>query len=249
MAVSVNKDKTWVSGRLLGRRLLRSIPGAGRVVGLGRYVTELIFAYVDSRWRISPATRILFLDLGSNTGQAFSVFSKIFVRGNITFELFEPNPHCFELLTRLIQDFPGSAECHQKAVGTANRSSLLYGLAEDEGGRFSQGASLLSEHNSSQYHASREHALRVEIFDFAQFLEERRGEFDVVVVKMDIEGAEIEVLNHLIETKSIDVVDVLYVEFHSQYFSGAEVGSAMAKERVLKSTLRGLDSLRFRTWH
>ena len=247
--VSVNKDKTRVKGLLLGRYLLRSIPGLGRLVGLGRHVIEMAFVYVDSRWRIGPATRILFLDLGSNTGQAFSVFSKIFVRGKVTFELFEPNPHCFEILTRLTRDFPGSAECHQKAVGTANGSALLYGLAEDEGGKFSQGASLLAQHNSSKYDPSREQALLVEVLDFAQFLEDQRGEFDVVVAKMDIEGAEIEVLNHLIQTKSIDVLDVLYVEFHSQFYAGAEAVTAMEKERVLKSTLKGLDFLRFRTWH
>jgi FkbM family methyltransferase len=208
-------------------------------------VTELILAYFDARWRISPETRILFLDLGSNTGQAFSIFSKIFSQGKVTFELFEPNPHCFEILTLLAQDFPGSAKCHQKAVGTLNGFGLLYGLAEDEGGRFSVGASLLEEHNPS----SREHAVRVEVFDFAQFLEERRGEYDLVVVKMDIEGSELEVLDHLIRTKSIEIIDVLYVEFHSSFVSEDKLEIVMAREHEIVSTLRGLGSLKFRKWH
>jgi len=234
---------------LIGRRWLRFLPGLGRLVGFARYLTELVFAYFDARWRISPESRILFLDLGANTGQAFSFFSKVFSRGKVTFELFEPNPHCLETLTAVVQDFRGKAILHQKAVGTGNTSALLYGLAVDEGGPLSQGASLLLEHNSSRYRPSSEQAVRVEVVDLAPFLERRRNQYDLVVVKMDIEGMEIELLNHLVQTQAIEAIDVLYLELHSSYLSETEQKEAVAAEMRITSALRRLGSLRFRAWH
>jgi FkbM family methyltransferase len=41
---------------------------------------------------------------------------------------------------------------------------------------------------------------------------------DVIVVKLDIEGAEFEVLEHLIKTNAVKKISNMYVEFHERFF-------------------------------
>lgn len=54
----------------------------------------------------------------------------------------------------------------------------------------------------------------VQAVDFARWLETYR-DYDRVVVKMDIEGAEYPVLLRLLSTKAISIIDELFVDFHS----------------------------------
>ena len=63
-----------------------------------------------------------------------------------------------------------------------------------------------------------ENPVNVKCIDFAKFLKSF-SEDDYIVVKLDIEGAEYDVLNHLIETKAITKINELYVEFHDIFFN------------------------------
>lgn len=235
-------------GALVGNIII-GFPGAGRVAGIIRRLRELGFAYFDSRWGVTASTQILFLDLGSNTGQAFSVFSKIFLHGNVTFELFEPNPNCKEPLSRLADMSSAQVTIHQAAAGTDDREALLFGLAESEGGLISQGASILPNHNSSIYSSSYDAAVEVQVVDFSRFLKERSRGADLVVVKMDIEGAEVDLLRKLLDEGTIGLINVLYVEFHSAYFKGIESERVRKEERKIEEELRKVKSLRLRRWH
>jgi len=59
-------------------------------------LSEIFYAYIDSK-NLSNSERVLFVDLGANLGQGFRWFSRYYNSSNIDFELFEPNPFCFEL--------------------------------------------------------------------------------------------------------------------------------------------------------
>ena len=58
--------------------------------------------------------------------------------------------------------------------------------------------------------------IQVESIDFARFLKSTAEESDRVIVKLDIEGSEYEVLNHLINTGAIYLIDDLICEFHKK---------------------------------
>ena len=57
----------------------------------------------------------------------------------------------------------------------------------------------------------------IDTINFSEFIAERYSRGDFIVVKMDIEGAEYDVLQKMIADDTLAYVDVLFVEFHSQY--------------------------------
>lgn len=58
--------------------------------------------------------------------------------------------------------------------------------------------------------------IQVESVDLASFLKFASFIYDDIVLKLDVEGAEYEILENLIESDVIDVVSKLYCEFHGE---------------------------------
>jgi FkbM family methyltransferase len=57
-------------------------------------------------------------------------------------------------------------------------------------------------------------AIQVDCIDFSEWLKQNVSPRQHVTLKLDIEGAEYDVLWKLINDKTIELVDKLYVEFH-----------------------------------
>jgi FkbM family methyltransferase len=58
-------------------------------------------------------------------------------------------------------------------------------------------------------------SLKVKCFDFSSFIRDNFSKEDYIVVKLDIEGAEYEVMDKLISDGTIDYIDSIYVEWHT----------------------------------
>jgi FkbM family methyltransferase len=58
-------------------------------------------------------------------------------------------------------------------------------------------------------------SLKVKCFDFSSFIKDNFNKEDYIVVKLDIEGAEYEVMDKLISDNTIDYIDSIYVEWHN----------------------------------
>ena len=56
---------------------------------------------------------------------------------------------------------------------------------------------------------------KVKCIDFSEFIKKNIYPDSKVICKMDIEGAEYEVLGKLIDDNTIDVIDRLYIEWHN----------------------------------
>jgi len=54
----------------------------------------------------------------------------------------------------------------------------------------------------------------VKSIDFDRWVKEKFNKDDYIILKMDIEGAEYEVLEHMIKNGSINYIDKLYIEWH-----------------------------------
>ena len=193
--------------------------------------------------------KVLFVDLGANLGQGYSWFKGYFNQPNVSFELFEPNPFCYEELKKLGDVISGKVLVHNVGVGTVAGSFKFYGLSESEGGKCSQGGSFVKEHNSGSYISSEDTALDIEVISFGEYLAKKKDVFDKVIVKMDIEGAEVELLEGLISNKAIHSIDTLYVEFHSQYQDARQSTITKIREKAILESLARFPKLKVRIWH
>lgn len=191
----------------------------------------------------------LFLDCGSNLGQGMTYFEKFYPLADYDYILFEPNPHCLEYLNNYIKDFElkGNIEVIQKAVSTTDGETKFFGLVEYENDSTFQGASILKEHNQLFYTPDDHEAITVETFSFTEFIRRKSEEYEVIIVKMDIEGAEYDVLEDLINSNLHEKISVIYIEFHSQYMSGIDKSSYEKREKYIVNRLKK-SNINFRLW-
>jgi FkbM family methyltransferase len=68
--------------------------------------------------------------------------------------------------------------------------------------------------NGSRWDSSQVNIEKVKTIDLDRWIKENFSENDEIILKMDIEGAEYEVLNHMIENSSIKYINKLFVEWH-----------------------------------
>jgi len=181
--------------------------------------------------------RRLFLDCGSNVGQGYTFFKKYLPPERYDAILIEPNPNCMGALK---EEFGGYANLDfiQGAAWTKNEKLKLFGLVEDDRGETTQGASVVAEHNSGDYETDEEAAIEVDAFSLAELLTEKAGEYDEIVVKMDIESSEYEVLRDLLDTGAAKNITHLFIEFHSEYFKEPESSRYRELEKSLVNELK-----------
>ena len=148
------------------------------------------------------------LDCGANKGDITLLFAK---KGAIVHS-FEPDPLAFQMLLKRTQHFP-NVKCYQKGVSNQNGRVKMFfhhGRTEREDIAFSVSSSIVSEKinvNTNNYHEIE----IISLSDFIKSLEQR-----VYILKMDVEGAELDILEDLIENKVYEKIDLLLVETHEK---------------------------------
>ncbi len=220
------------------------------VIGKSHLLHETLYAISDSNALAGTDAKrpFLFVDAGSNQGQGIKWFSRHFTPETFDYALFEPNPNCHATLQKVIEQLDGRATLYPAGVGARDERVPLYGLSEKEGGALSEGGSVNANHNAEWYAADSEKAVTVEIIDFATFLQDQTARYDKIVVKMDIEGAENDVLEHLLRTGSHKLIDILYIEFHAKYLPPELRDAERTREKIITRKLRA-DGVKVRVWH
>jgi len=147
----------------------------------------------------------LCIDLGANIG---SVAAKM-LDHDLRVIAFEPDPITFKTLEKNMVGRDGIRLINAAAWTHTGRSVLQRGMHwEEESLKGSQAASLAE----TTKHSDAENQIEVETIDFASFVKEL-GE-PVALVKVDIEGAEWDLLSHLMSTDCISLFDHMFVETH-----------------------------------
>ena len=183
-------------------------------------------------------SRGVFVDCGSNLGQGLQFFSALFRPKHFDYELFEPNPHCKAALLDLICELrPASARLHEKAISVSSEKANFYGVGLEEDSRFSQGASLRRDHNSRYQDRDDEAILEVESIDFAEYITSLTDRYKYIVVKLDIEGMECDVLEHLLRTGVYVHVAAIFCEFHGEYLSASQRYVQLRREASIRREL------------
>ncbi|MBA4324247.1 MAG: hypothetical protein C0426_04110 [Rhodobacter sp.] len=154
------------------------------------------------------------LDLGANMGV---VTEKLAATG-ATVHAYEPDPHCFAALQAR---FAGKKNVHLHNVAVAReagwatlRRTLNFDEAPD---LFSQGSSITVQ-DPATYQAD---GIRVQTLAFIDVV----NGFDhpVAIVKMDIEGAEFDILEHILEMSDRFPIRSMFVETHERSVPGKTV--------------------------
>lgn len=150
----------------------------------------------------------LCLDLGANVG----TFSCRMAKTGADVISFEPDPGAFAALQEATRDLPNVTTI-PKAVGHQNDTLMLCRTAKwshDDPSGHTQGSSIVHRAKGM----IPQNAIEVEVVDLIAFLEELGR--DVRIVKMDIEGAEWEVLNRLIDHPVLARIECMFVETHER---------------------------------
>ncbi len=150
----------------------------------------------------------LCLDLGANIGE---VTAKLAASGADVIS-FEPDPDTFAVLTRNTAQLP-NVTLHQKAAG-ARAEQLMLRRAK----RWDPADPTRHSAANSIVHASGpmsdENSVPVEVVDFPAFLTSL--DRDIRILKIDIEGAEWDLMEALLDAPVLSRIDCIFVETHER---------------------------------
>jgi FkbM family methyltransferase len=171
-----------------------------------------------------PKKRFVFIDGGAHKGETIEAFVNAPMYAEHDWEVFS-----FEANPDLIPHIPV-----RDNVTVMNKALWVH----DKGVRFhfgttSLGGSIVKNRRTA---AGRE-PIHVESVDFGQWLKSQFRLEDTIHVKLDIEGAEYEILKKMSEDGTIEYVDKLYVEFHSPKMKGV----TREDDRALVTTIERLN--------
>jgi len=162
------------------------------------------------------------VDCGANVGRVTALLA---ARGADVYA-FEPNPHAFEVLAQRFTANP-RVRCLPHAVAaTAGVARLhLHVNAQADQLMWSTGSSLFA----AKPNVDPATFVAVETIDLDVFLDGLGR--DVRVLKLDVEGAEIEILERLLESGRLQAIEHVLVELHDR-IPGLEVRGAELRRRL-----------------
>ena len=156
----------------------------------------------------------IIIDLGANIGEVTSFFS----RHKALVLCFEPNPYAYEHLSKRFEKYK-NVKCYNKAVvGDKNKSKVklfLHERAEEDQIKFSTGSSIIIEKNN----VSKNSFFEVDSINFLDLVKSVTSTMkkNIKLVKMDVEGAEVEILeNLLVEEELLGLIENMVVETHEK---------------------------------
>lgn len=159
--------------------------------------------------------RSIYIDLGANTGDTIAAHMASSV---VDFCWgFEPNPDLADQARRRFEGQP--VEIIEMAAWVGEGVLPLY-LGHPLSSTLLPGKVALEDY--PEYAIGYEKSVEVRTFDTAQWLREHVFDDDHVIAKMDIEGAEYQVLRHLLDSGDISLIDELRCEFHVGRFPDFE---------------------------
>jgi FkbM family methyltransferase len=176
------------------------------------------------------------IDCGANVGEV----TEVLAWNGATVHAFEPNPYAFDLLRRRFR-YRSNVICHQAAVGVKAGTLPLYlhvnGVSDQV--YWSTASSLLQVKSNVDPNRS----VSVDVIDLGEFLSSLPHQ--AALMKLDVEGVEVEILDHLIDTGAIRQADRILVERHDHKIPELE-----APMRALLDKLKqeGITHVRL-DWH
>ena len=169
--------------------------------------------------------KVVFVDCGAHAG----VFSDVALAcGGICYA-FEPNKYLYAFLRDL---YKGNEKLilSNQAVSNKNGKTTFYTYASNA---VSDGAGIMRNNLGVGY--------EVEMLDFCEFLKDIiQKHHKISLIKIDIEGAEFDVLDSLIEQKLYENVEYIMVETHERFFENPKEKIENLKEKIAKNNIQNI---------
>jgi len=186
-----------------------------KIINLLRRLKRRVISMSNDHRRglmLKQASRHIFIDCGANTCAVLRDYIKKYP--DFEFFAFEAQPELAKKGQRVINDHPNTKiTFFNKAVWTENERIKFY-LATHWGPNYKGGSTLLVGHTENNSKVDYAHPVQVEAIDFSQWLGTNFSDSDYVIIKMDIEGAEYNVLEKIIKDNNQRIINELIVEFH-----------------------------------
>lgn len=170
------------------------------------------------------------IDCGANLG----IISQILGQHGATVHAFEPNPDAFSALTERTSAMANVIRHNQAVLDRAGHMTLhLHVNYHLNPKRFSSRSSLLSEKRNVDDTGG----VKVEVIDLVDFI--LRLDRPVKLLKIDIEGAEYDLLNGLIDRGAMELIESVYVETHAHSIPSLKLVDTALRKRIGELGLSG----------
>jgi FkbM family methyltransferase len=148
----------------------------------------------------------IYIDCGVNEGSDIDCFRKLYNADEWRIIGFEPAPYCVDYLKKnKSAEWWKGIEFHQAGVSDHDGKETFY-----EGSWSKSGT--LREDKKTYLNGK---TTTVDVVDFAEFLSQFNKD-DYIIVTMDMEGSEYDVLDHLVKSDKMQMINEIYVEFHTR---------------------------------
>lgn len=186
-----------------------------------------------SMWRFRQRVRRsgpgqIFLDCGANVGDA----SALLLKRGVTVHAFEPDPMAGDLLSERFGKDPNFT-LHRVAVGAWPRRAALYRMQDASIGD-TEASSLIDR--GTEFHGSSVDVEVIDLFAFVDSLGRR-----VETLKLDIEGAEIELLERMLDEKRWTQFDIVLVETHERFSEDMDDRLQAIRTRIAGNAIDNID--------
>ena len=162
------------------------------------------------------------IDCGANVGE----FTKLFLEKGFFVDAFEPDPIAINELKKKYKNNK-NFNLFQSAVGLKDNTQKLFRYRKfDENDPYStQGSSLLDYRSGTN-----KPFVEIKVIDFINHINKQKRE--ISLLKMDIEGSEIEILNKIIDLNMHDKIKYIFVETHERFSHKLGLETAKLKLRI-----------------
>ena len=171
------------------------------------------------------------IDCGANVGE----FTKLFLEKGFFVDAFEPDPIAINELKKKCKNNK-NLNLFQSAVGLKDNTQKLFRYRKfDENDPYStQGSSLLDYRSGTN-----KPFVEIKVIDFTNHINKQKK--DISLVKMDIEGSEIEILNKIIDLNIHDKIKYIFVETHERFSHKLGLETAKLKLRIKNLNINNIN--------
>ena len=171
------------------------------------------------------------IDAGANVGD----FSKIFLDKGFTVYAFEPDPIALAEFKKKIT-INDNLTLYDSAIGLNNSKQKLfrYRKFDIQNPYSTQGSSLLSYRSGSG-----KPFVEIKVINFIKFLKS----FDkkIALLKMDIEGSEVEIINSIIENNLHHNIEEIFVETHERFSHKLALETTKLRLRIQENKIYNIN--------